>query len=113
MVVLQCVLTYVFMERHWQLVTKRLSTALTQDIAAIIELHETYPGQTNEAILDRIAQHRLKIDVEFLPQGELRRRCQNFSSRSSMPHFPTRSGGRSANLFGSIPWDARLSSRSG
>ncbi|HWX14476.1 MAG TPA: ATP-binding protein [Methylocella sp.] len=71
MVVLQCVLTYVFMERHWQLVTKRLSTALTQDIAAIIELHETYPGQTNEAILDRIAQHRLKIDVEFLPQGEL------------------------------------------
>ena len=71
MVVLQCVLTYVFMERHWQLVTKRLSTALTQNIAAIIELHETYPGQTNEAILDRIAQHRLKIDVEFLPQGEL------------------------------------------
>jgi hypothetical protein len=23
MVILQCVLTYVFMERHWQLVTKR------------------------------------------------------------------------------------------
>jgi two-component system, OmpR family, osmolarity sensor histidine kinase EnvZ len=70
-VVLQCVLTYVFMERHWQLVTKRLSTVLTQDIAAIIELHQTYPGRTNDVILDRIAQQRLKIDIEFLPRGEL------------------------------------------
>jgi two-component system osmolarity sensor histidine kinase EnvZ len=71
MVVLQGVLTYVFMERHWQLVTKRLSTALTQDIAAIIELHRLHPGQKNDGILIRIAQDRLKIDMEFLPQGDL------------------------------------------
>lgn len=71
MVILQGVLTYVFMERHWQLVTKRLSTALTQDLAAIIELHQSHAGITNDAILGRIAQQRLKIDVEFLPKGEL------------------------------------------
>jgi two-component system, OmpR family, osmolarity sensor histidine kinase EnvZ len=70
-VVLQCVLTYVFMERHWQLVTKRLSTVLTQDIAAIVELHRTYPGGTNDTILERIAQQQLKIDIEFLPKDEL------------------------------------------
>jgi two-component system, OmpR family, osmolarity sensor histidine kinase EnvZ len=70
-VVLQCVLTYVFMERHWQLVTKQLSTVLTQDIAAIIELHQTYPGRANDAILDRIAQQRLNVEVAFLPDGEL------------------------------------------
>jgi two-component system osmolarity sensor histidine kinase EnvZ len=65
------VLTYVFMERHWQLVTKQLSTVLTQDIAAIIELHQTYPGRANDAILDRIAQQRLNVEVAFLPDGEL------------------------------------------
>src|ERR1700731_989071 len=71
MVILQCVLTFVFMERHWQLVTRRLSTALTQDIAAIVELHKSYPGRTNDEVLARIAQQRLKIDLEFLPNGEL------------------------------------------
>jgi two-component system osmolarity sensor histidine kinase EnvZ len=71
MVILQCVLTFVFMERHWQLVTKRLSTALTQDIAAIVELHKSYPGRTNDEALTQIAQRRLKIDMEFLPEAEL------------------------------------------
>ena len=46
MIILQCVLTYVFMERHWQLVTNRLSTVLTQDIAAIIDLHKSFPAAT-------------------------------------------------------------------
>jgi len=71
MVILQCVLTYVFMERHWQLVTKRLSTALTQEIAAIIDLHSTYPGPKRDNLLIQMAQSHLHIDVEFLPPGEL------------------------------------------
>lgn len=70
-VILQCVLTYVFMERHWQLVTTRLSTVLTQDIAAIIDLYQSYPGPGNRETLVRIAQERLKIDIEFLPKGDL------------------------------------------
>ena len=41
--ILQAVVAYVFMERHWQTVTRRLSTALTRDIAAMIEVIETYP----------------------------------------------------------------------
>ena len=69
MVILQCVLTYVFMERHWQLVTNRLSTALTQDIAALIDLHETFRG--NDASVTRIAQERLRVDADFLPKGPL------------------------------------------
>ena len=71
MVILQCVLTYVFMERHWQLVTKRLSTALTQEIAAIADLHRSTPGQKSDDLLLRIAQQRLNIDIEFLAKGEL------------------------------------------
>jgi two-component system osmolarity sensor histidine kinase EnvZ len=68
-VILQSVLTYVFMERHWQLVTRRLSTALTQDIAALIDLHRIYP-QSDETLI-AIARNRLKLEVEFLPKGEL------------------------------------------
>lgn len=69
MIILQCVLTYVFMERHWQQVTNRLSTALTQDIAALIDLHQTFPGSDDNVM--RIAQERLRVDAEFLPKGPL------------------------------------------
>ena len=59
MVILQSVLTYVFMERHWLLVTTKLSNALTQDIAAIIDIYQTYPQGTDHAALVRIAQESL------------------------------------------------------
>ena len=36
MVLLQSVVAFVFMERHWNLVTRRLSAAVTQDISAVI-----------------------------------------------------------------------------
>lgn len=68
-VILQSVLAYVFMERHWQLVTRRLSTALTQDIGALIDLHQLTPFDT--ATLVQIARDRLRMDVAFLPKGEL------------------------------------------
>jgi two-component system, OmpR family, osmolarity sensor histidine kinase EnvZ len=71
MLILQTVITYVFMERHWQLVTHQLSTALTQDIAAVIDLSTAYPEDKNYETLTRIAQERMKIDIEFLPKGPL------------------------------------------
>ena len=45
MVLLQSVVAFVFMERHWQTVTQRLSQAPCRDIAAIIDLIETYPHE--------------------------------------------------------------------
>ncbi len=38
MVVLQSVVAFVFMERHWNTVTRRLSTAVVQDVAALIDI---------------------------------------------------------------------------
>ena len=43
MVLLQGVVAFVFMERHWQTVTQRLSKAVTADIAAVIDVIESYP----------------------------------------------------------------------
>jgi two-component system osmolarity sensor histidine kinase EnvZ len=71
MVILQSVLTFVFMERHWALVTKQLSLMLTQDIAAVIDIYQSYPQDKDLETLTRIAQDRMKMDIEFLPKGAL------------------------------------------
>ena len=71
MVVLQSVLTFIFLERHWALVTNRLSTVLTQDLAAVIDLYQAYPQDKDVDTLTRIAQERMQIDIEFLPKGPL------------------------------------------
>lgn len=71
-VVLQSVIAYVFLERHWQLVTKRLSSAVTADIAALIDVYEGYAHDNPEApILVRIAAQRLQLDVDFYQESKL------------------------------------------
>ena len=42
MVILQSVIAFVFMERHWNVVTQRLSAGVVQDIAALIDVYR--PG---------------------------------------------------------------------
>ena len=71
MVLLQCVVTVVFMERHWALVTERLSQAVVQDIGAVADLIESNrtAGDFDE-ILD-IAQQRLDLNISLLPPDEL------------------------------------------
>jgi two-component system osmolarity sensor histidine kinase EnvZ len=70
MILLQSVVTLVFMERHWRMVTDRLSTAVVRDIAAIIDLSEDLPA-SDYADIVRIAAHRLDLDIEFLPPQPL------------------------------------------
>jgi two-component system osmolarity sensor histidine kinase EnvZ len=70
-VLLQSVIAYVFMERHWQLVTQRLSAAVTADIAALIDIYETFPQDRDAEALQRIAADRLGLDIEILPGAVL------------------------------------------
>jgi two-component system, OmpR family, osmolarity sensor histidine kinase EnvZ len=70
-VLLQSVIAYVFMERHWELVTRRLSSAVTADIAALIDIYETYPQDKAGETLERIAADRLGLDVQILADTEL------------------------------------------
>ena len=67
MVLLQAVVAYVFMERHWQSVTARLSASLSQDIAALIDFYEQFPQDVEGRRLAQIAEKRLGLDVDFLP----------------------------------------------
>jgi len=71
MVVLQSVVAFVFMERHWNTVTRRLSAAVVQDIAALIDVYKGYPQDKDHVLLRRIAQQRLGLVVDFLPVGDM------------------------------------------
>src|SRR5690606_25467609 len=67
MILLQSVVAFVFMERHWQTVTQRLSQAVTRDIAAIIDTLESYPQDDGYATIIRIAQERLALRISIEP----------------------------------------------
>lgn len=71
MVLLQSVVAFVFMERHWQTVTQRLSTAVTRDISAIIDIIDTWPQDANYNEITRIARDRLALNVAILPPDPL------------------------------------------
>ena len=71
MVVLQSVVAFVFMERHWNTVTRRLSQAVVQDIASLIDVYKDYPQDKERATIRRIAQQRLGLVVDFLPPGDM------------------------------------------
>jgi two-component system osmolarity sensor histidine kinase EnvZ len=71
MVVLQVVVTFVFMERHYYTVTQHLSAAVVQDIAGLIDIYQSYPQDKDRAQIRRIAQQRLELLVDFLPLGDL------------------------------------------
>ncbi|GJD77447.1 ATP-binding protein [Methylobacterium gregans] len=70
-VLLQSVIAYTFMERHWQLVTKRLSSAVTSDVAALIDIYESYPQDKDAETLARIAGERLSLDLDILKGAKL------------------------------------------
>jgi two-component system osmolarity sensor histidine kinase EnvZ len=71
MVILQSVIAFVFMERHWNVVTQRLSAGVVQDIAALIDVYGGYPQDADRAQIRRIAQDRLGLVVDFLPIGDM------------------------------------------
>ena len=71
MFLLQSVVAYIFMERHWNIVTQRLSASVVADIGAIIDVYNTYPQDKNGQNLSRIARNNLHLTTELLPAGDL------------------------------------------
>ncbi len=71
MVILQSVIAFVFMERHWNVVTQRLSAGVVADIAALIDVYKGYPQDADRTQIRRIAQDRLGLVVDFLPISDM------------------------------------------
>lgn len=70
-VLLQALVAFVFMERHYQNVTARLSGAIVADIAAIIDIMATYPQDSEYSEITRIASERLGLNIAILPPDPL------------------------------------------
>ena len=69
--VLEGVIAFVFMERHWQAVTRRLSEATARDIAALIDVYDEYPQKNDYSQLIEMARDRLNLSMQILPPGDL------------------------------------------
>ena len=112
MVILQSVVAFVFMERHWNLVTRNLSAAVVGDIAALVDMSRVYPQEPDNARLKRIAQDRLGLTVDFLPLSDMPppgpKPFFSLLDQALSRELRSRSAGRS----GSTPSAARTWSRS-
>ena len=71
MVLLQSVLTFVFLERHWQTVTRRLSTVTVQNIAMLIDIYRDFPQDPDAETLIRLADSDLGLRIRFEPGEQL------------------------------------------
>lgn len=71
MVLLQAVVAFVFMERHYLSVTSLLSAATTRDIATVIDLLQADTSAEGTAATIAIARERLQLNVSILPPEPL------------------------------------------
>jgi two-component system osmolarity sensor histidine kinase EnvZ len=71
MVLLQSVITFVFLERHWETVTRRLSTATVQSIAMFIDIYRAYPQDKDHQTLVKLANEDLGLRFQIVPNEEL------------------------------------------
>jgi two-component system, OmpR family, osmolarity sensor histidine kinase EnvZ len=70
-VLLEGVVAFVFMERHWQAVTRRLSEATARDVAAVIDVYQDYTRRDDYSRLIEMSRDRLGLSLQILPAGEL------------------------------------------
>ena len=66
-VILQAILTFVFIERHWELVTKKLSSSVVSEIGMMIDMMEN----TDLKIISVNAKKFYDIDLKLLPEQNI------------------------------------------
>jgi two-component system osmolarity sensor histidine kinase EnvZ len=59
------------MERYWEVVTYRLSAGMARQVAAIVDIYETFPDDQEHTQLRRIAADDLNMEITVLPKGAL------------------------------------------
>lgn len=73
MLLLQSFVAFVFMDRHWENMTRRLSQATASEIATLVELLDAFPDEADKEEIIRVARKRFFEDVRLLPTTELPR----------------------------------------
>src|SRR5262245_41189951 len=70
-VLLESVVAFTFMERHWNQVTRRLSEGMAREIAAIVDMYEASTSKEDVAKVVDIGFNRFNFSVAVLPAGNL------------------------------------------
>ncbi|WP_330082491.1 ATP-binding protein [Methylocystis iwaonis] len=70
-VLLQSAVAYVYMERHWEVMTYRLSGAVARQVATIVDIYQTFPDDAAHSQLRRIAALDLNMELSLLPKEPL------------------------------------------
>ena len=70
-VLLESVVAFTFMERHWNQVTRRLSEGMARDMAAIVDWYEASTSKEDVARLIDMAQGRFGLSITVMPAGNL------------------------------------------
>lgn len=70
-VLLQAAVSYIFFERHWTLVTRRLSSAVAAEVAFVIDSGVYRTATPDAARLEAIAERDLGLKLNFEPGGAL------------------------------------------
>jgi two-component system, OmpR family, osmolarity sensor histidine kinase EnvZ len=71
MIILQGLVAYFFMERHWRNVTGRLSQAVVSELGTIIDVYQNDPRHNSGTIIANIAQERFGHNVSFVAHEPL------------------------------------------
>lgn len=66
-VLLQAVLLYVFMERHYDRVSRRMSEAVAREIASIVYVLENYPQDAEYEKIETLASSSLGLSMSIMP----------------------------------------------
>ncbi|MDP7603551.1 MAG: HAMP domain-containing protein, partial [Alphaproteobacteria bacterium] len=66
-VLLQIVATYVFYERHWDSVTRRLALGLAGDVAMLMQVLREVPKGPAQATILAAAEKSMQMRIEYLP----------------------------------------------
>ncbi|MEE2957312.1 MAG: HAMP domain-containing sensor histidine kinase [Pseudomonadota bacterium] len=75
LILLQVVSTWVFYDRHWETITRRLASAVAGEIASVIDNYLNFPGTENESWIFYSA--RSKLDLQF-----------NFRNKEVLSNYP-------------------------
>jgi two-component system osmolarity sensor histidine kinase EnvZ len=65
LILLQLVSAWVFYERHWETVTRRLAGSVAGEIASVIDNRRNFPGGTNESWIFSSARANLGLRIKF------------------------------------------------
>ena len=71
LIILQVVSTWIFYDRHWETITRRLASAVAGEIASVIENRRNFAGVTNQERIFYSARANLGLQVTFRPDAIL------------------------------------------